>query len=145
MFPSQKILLFLDLLMLSSKIGFAQSTAATTQTPRFSSLSCAQSVAKAVIDNYISSECPAGSPPSYFCKNESLSKEWSHQISANVLKNCSTSSRPQATSAASVFAAYCSAGEGTAAASTTAQNQATSTTEAVRPQARRPQLISYPQ
>ena len=148
-FPSRKVLLFLNLLILSNRTSFAQSITAITQAPGFSSLSsCAQGVAKAVIDDSTSPECPAGSPPSCFCGNEGLSKEWSDQISTNVLNDCLTSSRPQATSAASVFAAYCSAGEGAAAASTTttdegsigtaaakestspaAQNQATSTTE----------------
>ena len=148
-FSSRNILLFLDLLILSNRTSFAQSITAITQAPGFSSLSsCAQGVAKAVIDGSTSPECPAGSPPSCFCGNEGLSKEYSDQISTNVLNNCVTSSRPQATSAASVFAAYCSAGGGAAAASTTttgggsisttaakeststaAQNQATSTTE----------------
>ena len=149
-FSSRTIFLFLDLLILSNRTSFAQSITAITQAPGFSSLSsCAQGVAKAVIDDSTSPECPAGSPPSCFCGNEGLSKEWSDQISTNVLNNCLTSSGPQATSAASVFAAYCSAGEGAAAASTTttdagsistatakqststtAQNQATSTTKA---------------
>ena len=147
---SRNVLLLLDLLILSNRTSFAQSITAITQAPGFSSLStCAQGVAKAVIDDSTSPECPAGSPPSCFCGNEGLSKEYSDQISTNVLNDCVTSSRPQATSAASVFAAYCSAGEGAASASTTttdqgsisttsakeststtAQNQATSTTEA---------------
>lgn len=137
-FASQQILLLLDLLILSSTTSFAQSITAITQAPGFSSLSsCAQGIAKAVIDDSTSPECPADSPPSCFCGNQGLSKEWSDQISTNVLNSCLTSSRPQATSAASVFAAYCSAGEVVAAASTTAakgttsttaQNQATSTT-----------------
>ena len=148
-FSSRKILLFLNLLILSNRTSFAQSITAITQAPGFSSLSSfAQGVAKAVIDDSTSPECPAGSPPSCFCGDEGLSKGWSDQISTNVLNDCLTSSRPQATSAASVFAAYCSAGAGAAAASTTttdkgstgtaaakestspaAQNQATSTTK----------------
>ena len=123
-FSSRKIFLFLKLMILSNRTSFAQSITAITQAPGFSSLSsCAQSVAKAVIDDSTSPECPAGSPPSCFCKNEGLSKEWSDQISTDVLNSCLTSSRPQATSAASVFSAYCSAGEGAAAASTTTTDE----------------------
>ena len=130
-FTSQKILLLLDLLILSSKISFAQSITAITQAPRFSSLSpCAQRVAKAVIDGSTNPECPAGSSPSCFCEDQSLSKECSDQISTNVLISCSTSPRRQATSAASVFAAYCSAGEGIATADTTTDGRSTSTTAA---------------
>ena len=131
-FTFQKILLFLDLLIvLSSKISFAQSITAITQAPGFSSLSsCAQGVAKAVIDDSTSPECPGGSSPSCYCGNQGLSKEWSDQISTNVLNSCLTSSRPQATSAASVFAAYCSVGEGAAATSTTTDGRSTSTTAA---------------
>lgn len=130
-FPSQRNLLFLGLLLLNSKISLAQSNAVITQAPGFSSpSSCAQRVAKAVIDDSTSSVCPAGSPPSCFCGNEGLSKEWSDQISTDVLNNCLTSSQAQATSVASVFAAYCSAGEGAAATSTTTDEGSTSTTAA---------------
>lgn len=128
-FSPQEILLFLHVLISNNKISFAQSITAINQAPGFSSLSsCAQLIAKAVIDDSTSPECPAGSPPSCFCGNEGLSKGYSDQISTNILNNCLTSSRPQATLAASVFAAYCNAEKGAAAASTTAVDQTTSTT-----------------
>lgn len=147
----QSLTLFLNLLILSRKISSAQSVTAITQAPGFSSLSsCAQGVAKGVIDDSLSPECPQGSPPSCFCANEVMSKLWSDQILDNVRNNCISSPRVQAISATSVFAAYCSAGvekgeaavsstvdqglTSTAAAkgttSTAAQNQATSTTGA---------------
>ena len=147
----QSLTLFLHLLILSRKISFAQSVAAITQAPGFTSLSsCAQGVAKAVIDDSTSPECPQGSPPSCFCTDEVLSKLWSDQISTNIVNNCISSSRVQAALATSVFAAYCNAGaeKGEAAVSptvdqgltsptaakgttsTTAQNQATGTTGA---------------
>lgn len=111
LFRQRTLHFLLHILISSHKNCFAQSITAITQAPGYTSLaSCAQDVAKAVIDDSTSPECPAGSPPSCFCENEGLSKGYSNQISTNILNNCLTSSRPQATSAASVFAVYCSLG-----------------------------------
>lgn len=102
------------------RTGFTQQVVtAISQAPGFSSLaSCAQNVAVAVIDNSKSPECPGGSPPKCFCGAEVASREYSDQISTNVLNSCLTSPRPEATQAASVFAAYCSLGGATTAGTT---------------------------
>ena len=112
----EKIMLFslalvCAILTIHPHFGYTQQVTAISQAPGFSSLaSCAQKVAVGVIDNSNSPECPGGSPPNCYCGAEVESKEYSDQISTNVLNNCITSPRPQATQAASVFAAYCSLG-----------------------------------
>ena len=126
------MLFILAFLVLNSGLSSAQTVTAITQAPGYSSLnSCAQGVAKAVIDDSTSPECSGGSPPSCFCNNENLSREWASQISTNILNNCATSARPQATSASAVFAAYCSIGAQLAVANTSTDNGASTATPAV--------------
>lgn len=77
-------------------LGFTQQVTAISQAPGFSSLaSCAQNVAVGVIDDSNSPECPGGSPLKCFCGAEVASREYSDQISTNVLNDCLTSPGPK--------------------------------------------------
>ena len=115
----------LALIALCCRLGFAQHVTAISQAPGFTSLSqCAQNIAVAVIDDSNSPECPGGSLPHCFCGAEAASQEYSDQISTNILNSCLTSPRPEATQAASVFAAYCSLGDATTTGTTAASTAA---------------------